>query len=1211
MDTNFKILLNDIKTLKYNIKDPEQHKDIEKNQILLFNKRNELISLFGGLDLEQRLTEVSTHALDVFPKTLINHSIEIKHGDDPEISFDLQYQPYLLIDDLTDTANQTIMLNNLYLIFAQSDRDRRVYPEKRSAAESSESLITSLKRTPLNSLTLLHSILRNAYSVHGTDKEILVNAEKQSFDGAFYISDQSDYAINLSGDITIKITFNDTKLSNNIEDSLKYLMLQDSRRRMKNLFRNITVSFDINGTYFKHLEDRTKSVKFNIYHKINIRPMHSKMLKAVYSYTSTGNETKYKNIIINKALSGEQEFTYSELDIMIFLFKSILYKEPNLDVPSLQYVETIPKSADTSIGFDYYSQYNMAYGRLWFGNYEAEILINYDNPCNMSMKNSISHKLFLNAQRQLPFHITTDNVSYIKKLYVSRFNEQHDMYIEYPSEYGIPDDYYASLSMMYMERKLHLNQMTPDERNDFLVVFKTMEPWLDTCTHFHHLRLMIQKFTEDTMNYIAEVELNNHIDFLREINRDIPLSIYDTRTQKLLDSDWETPELLEKHPNILKNYRIHTLIEHYRHKYNFLYLRPFISAVCGKKEKGLFRAYLRRFANAQKIWSLKWKHQVDGLYDDPRQFQNIFERNMNSIMIYNLVPIQEPTVSLRFWYRDFAHNAVIDFLDINDLKNEDGHLIRFHEEIVAYALIKHTFINDKVSYRDIAPYACSIVNSLIYKNPYISISFFMVCLFKLNKMMQTYTNKNRSIVGVFQDEKLMNKILSSIFLEIGVDFLFGGKMISYIAPEYDNFSDTIEKYRSKQAIVTPKMHILNQRLIEYDKYVAMNNVLEFNTWTTDKRKFNRPGVLLKPPTIKEHANRHQDITIASGPITINPCCFLTLDEEIVIFAYYEGKKRKQIDKLKIIKWDDNKEQPGNVLYGYYHFTSNDLNDINVSNSQRWAPNIQVIQNQINERFKTTKNATKAVLDKLKPITQFIYDYYNKNPGYTKWHITFLINMLYDFFVYNYNNGEEKTFRSRVNFLTQNESEIMNNIKEQVILFLDILQGKKWYSSKCSEFTDNEEWVFDSSPQVRLCQSGAYSAWSRIDEVFGEIQTKHNIPVSGLQLEYSYWFKRFPQLTIFLNPMITKTQHDNFCEELAEFMRQQVNDVFLPGLIRNIVEPTPEDMDKYVKEAVSKFGDMLFNYNMHVPAYTAFRDKYKPDFMKSATHYNMAYTQAHM
>jgi hypothetical protein len=38
---------------------------------------------------------------------------------------------------------------------------------------------------------------------------------------------------------------------------------------------------------------------------------------------------------------------------------------------------------------------------------------------------------------------------------------------------------------------------------------------------------------------------------------------------------------------------------------------------------------------------------------------------------------------------------------------------------------------------------------------------------------------------------------------------------------------------------------------------------------------------------------------------------------------------------------------------------------------------------------------------------------------------------------------------------------------------------------------------------------------------------------------------------------------------------------------------------------------LFNDNQGVPDYVKFQKRYKPEFMKSETHYNMAYTQAHM
>jgi hypothetical protein len=1223
MNTKIDDLIHEIRSLKNMIRNPKEslEQQLDK-QIMLFNVRNQLILQLEEFDLERRITEVTLSANKSFPCVYIEHAMGMDYGDDlkEHSDFEMQYQAYINIDKNFNQSHYNDFLNQLFLTFSQADRDKEIIhdvPIKPGVkydrhplpeAPPHEDLFSSLKKSVLNHISLLYAILKNAYSKQNTNDQINFEMDVvHGFEDAYYFSNMNDYKAIVSGDVKINIQNKDPDYNGGHDDRLKYLLVRDSKERIERLNDNsgyITIEITINGESYQHLGDRLQKKPFKTVHYMRIRTYHEKMLQIVTSYAPPGSKRMYDQRFINKALVGSQEFTFAELDIMIYLYDQLKQKVPGLPLPEYTQVAGLPETRDEYMGFDYMSEDNMAYGRLWIDKHEVQMYILYDKPCNMSMRNSLAIRLLKKARERYPFHIKNNKVSYINKLFVSRFDNNQDAYVTYPEGLDLPDNYFASLTLDVFERSLKVNTLQPQERDDYLTVYQEMKPWLNICTRFHQLRLLIQTFTNDAMNIISEGYLNNHMTFLRQINQNLPLILMDVQTGVI-------------HHPLIGYYKWENLIEHYKKKCDFFYLSPFIAAVCGENEKGLFRAYLKRFPTAQGIWSKKWSKQLDipsdNLNNDSRLFHNAFERLMNCKMITKLRTTEEPAGDLRFWYRDFAHNAVIDFLKIEDIQDENGDYMDFHEEIVAYALIKHTFTNDSVSWEEIAPYACSIVNTFIYKNPYMSLSFFMYCLLQLSKDITAAMRPlNKKLLEVFADEDQMNDILYNMFIKIGIDSVLGGmRELKFIAPEFDNFEDTIDKYRKKYNVLTQRIPVKPERLIEYDRYVFMRNTLDYNEWTTDKRKIKRPNVLNRPPMSKKCATREQDVDVPV--VTRNLCCFLTVKEEAVVFAYTKDKLRVRAKEFRKITWKNEKKQPGNVLNGNHKFEEQEFKDLGISNTQQWAKNAQYIHDMVIERFKSseTKNATDEVLEELRPISNFLFDYYKKNPEYTKWHITLLINMLFKFFVYGFTKGPENTFRSNINFKTKSEEAILKEIKQEVDLFLKIIQGKMWFSRECNEFSNNVNWVFNTSPQVRLCKHACYKAWSVIDTLYRDILKEHNVPVSGLTLEHSFWFKKIPTITIFLNPHKSEKEFDKFLNDLAAFMKEQVNNVLLPGELRNVVSATSEHMEYYIQQAVSKFGERLFNDNQGVPDYVKFQKRYKPEFMKSATNYNVAYTQAHM
>ena len=1198
---NDQYITSQIKQLKYVIRHTKNHVKKSQTRAMLFNLRNKLIPTLNNLEREVRINEMLGDTEKIFNRTCVDHYLSFTDNNGNIHEKEIQYQPYmkLLMDN---SVGRLKSLDELYLYFAQSKRD-----SANSLTSVSTTFSEAMIQTPLNQMALLHDIMKNAYGDRNKewDTNFELNVNKQ-FNNVKYEYNPNEEPASISGDIKIKIsTQKKDFLTNNdkLVESMGYLLIDDSEDRMTSMldmFDVLNIRIEITGHYNVRENNASVQKTFKSLHEIDLSPMDSKYLIA---YTQINGNIQKR--IITKALAGNQEFTYSELDIMLYLFSKIKERVPTIVFQHIVDVTHVPLKKDFDMGFDYMSDENIAYGRLWIMSEEVEIIIHYDNPVNVKMGDTIAGKLLEIAKKQLPLHVSRvkEKVSFITKLYISRFNEHQDCVIECPySEQNgdMPDKEYASMMYDYFRDKSTIKRLDPPLRTKLMDTIEYMRPWFQVCTRFNQQRMLIQKFTEDCMQTIADSYLNNHLNMLRQENRGLPLVIYDIGEKKVLECNYY-------------DYRTDSIITHYQNKYSFLFMRPFIALTCGENERGLFRAYLRRFQYAQSIWNLKWRAQLmrNSIYSSSMNLDHFFFSRMNKAMTFVIRESQEPEGKLRFWYRDFANNAVIDNLTIDELKYENQKFVELSQEVVAHALIKKTFAGEYITFKQLLPYAPKIINSLIYSNPYISISFFLIWLQRINRaVIDKFIAEKRAqnvteMTEIFDNVEVMNQILQDTCIDLSVESIFGKiQSIDIVSPEYNqvSFQGVDKKFLLSEFIVP-------ERLLDYNQYVKMNNICVVFPWVKDVSQIVVPDVLTDPNEETEHATRNQDIFIKKP--TDNPCCFMNSRHDVIIFGYENTNDViEKANPITILPFDSKCPLWDNIRLSLI-----DYQNIRINNQQqKWCIHIKKIRGLLRRRFDTIPTVTKPVLDRLEPLVLYLYERYSNSPNENRWYTTYIIDMIYNFFVYKPTDESIVHFMSSVNFLVMNETEILNDIDAEVKIFLDIIQNNMWYSEPRPDFVNDIEWQFNSPLSVRLSQTACLHAMRKISKTYKEICNDLGDNSHGLIYKQNFWFPDIAYLTTFSKPTITQEEFNQYVLDICDLAKTEVkvwvqNILSKSGLV--ISDLTAKEKGYAIQQAWTLFVKLFLGVTKNAPpAYTNLRERFKSKHILSKTQFNMKYSLMH-
>ena len=195
-------------------------------QIMLFNVRNQLILQLEDIDFERRITEVTLPTNKSFPCVYIDHTMKMDYGDGlkEHSEFKMQYQTYINIDKNFNQSHYNEFLNQLFLTFAQADRDKEIihnvpikpgvkyYRHPLPEAPPDEDLFSSLKKSVLDNISFLYAIMKNAYSKQNTDKQINFEIDVvRDFEDAYYFSNMNDYEAIVSG--KVQFTFPNLNIS--------------------------------------------------------------------------------------------------------------------------------------------------------------------------------------------------------------------------------------------------------------------------------------------------------------------------------------------------------------------------------------------------------------------------------------------------------------------------------------------------------------------------------------------------------------------------------------------------------------------------------------------------------------------------------------------------------------------------------------------------------------------------------------------------------------------------------------------------------------------------------------------------------------------------------------------------------------------------------------------------------------------------------------
>lgn len=201
--------------------------------------------------------------------------------------------------------------------------------------------------------------------------------------------------------------------------------------------------------------------------------------------------------------------------------------------------------------------------------------------------------------------------------------------------------------------------------------------------------------------------------------------------------------------------------------------------------KGVFRAYLRRFHDAQQKWSTLWKseinHNLHKHYPEPDLYTYIY------------VPAKQPQNDLIYWYRDFMLDDAYKMpLEVFGTDTDP----RVQRELVACNIVWMTF--QQLQYHkdmNMRKLMSNFVYTLIYANPYISRAFFwyIVC--------QVF-NHVKNDVKKLQNNDEMTNILRQIF-----------DQVSSLTAQDEN---PIAEYADKP--------------IDYSHYVMFCNTYLINRW---------------------------------------------------------------------------------------------------------------------------------------------------------------------------------------------------------------------------------------------------------------------------------------------------------------------------------------------------------------------------------------------
>jgi hypothetical protein len=455
--------------------------------------------------------------------------------------------------------------------------------------------------------------------------------------------------------------------------------------------------------------------------------------------------------------------------------------------------------------FQEYSKYNYGFASIYIHDEQGytarcSVLLRYTCPSKPNRIRIVQDVMKKKEQTQpkfIPDNTLTQYQTYIKQkgperklidkdlevlhtvnehVYIARITESQDL--------DIP-------SLFQLTKGIHVMQGFTDEHVRNLVIHEGVDTAFDQVNQDAVNR--ITKYTARHKEHLNENEIP-HID-VQDFHAVSPKEFFKWKRfvaffqAKRIEIENEVVKTVHKnnpHIPLFYDIRKHIALTTYTHP--GLTKQDLIdSQLCNK---GVFRAYLRRFREAQELWTKSWQNALPLLktsYPDPKMFT------------YIPIPAKQAPYDLIYWYRDFMLDDAYKLPYDTFLSQLQPHIAR---EIAACNLVYHKFKDMHFFAKDMTnmiKLTSNLIHCLIHSNPYISYALFNFITSKLYDMCK-HLKENGEL-----EERIKYSDDMSDFLE---DFM--GQV------SYENSHEKLASY------VHPHM--------EYSHYVIFCNVYIIKRW---------------------------------------------------------------------------------------------------------------------------------------------------------------------------------------------------------------------------------------------------------------------------------------------------------------------------------------------------------------------------------------------